>query len=640
MHAYLLDRYVYSQAIAEAAPALVGAYEGAASRIAGECPGVLAGVHQDTDILAAPSTLPETARQQGEEKRQRTQLSDLEVELGSELGIAEQEPRRPAVTAFLANLKALPQSDPMLSYVLHAETIGLEEDLQAESTDVCADMKAWAGSGYRMLTPASRAIALKGEADFPELLRGLSVLSADEFLSAAETPADKALAGKTTQLELQTAKTIANSIRSARDRVEAVLGLRTREDREKVLGPILHESKSSTEISSGRTEAGTSYTIWLERKKGGFANACKSRVEVKAQDTGPTIVQIITSGESEDCLEPRKDRSEGASVKCNEGLLKIKAEMLSATRTVDLRMSNGTQILSRPALVPRRLGGPDAFYYQAVRGPSPIPVSLTERDSRGRTLRVLKLQRIVGCSKHPLKYLPGGERTLVRGETPQGPDFSIVGERYRLFGRIHTQLKLKAGKALLGSGESEEEGAEGPEESFAVPVKRTTPLDSEISTDCRPHEYSIFYGLLDKPRDTVFAKISGTLVPLSRVPIPASLHADGVLVYVASIGQPEETLVRSSNGKVVMSEDLSSQATKGRETCEGESEGSAGPPPGGFGETSQTSRIVLNSRAPAGLRICSSAKSRRLRLCSTPAPTRPAARPTPSQLVGTRPRQN
>ena len=598
MHAYLLDRYVYSQAIAEAAPALVGAYEGAASRIAGECPGVLAGVHQDTDILAAPSTLPETARQQGEEKRQRTQLSDLEVELGSELGIAEQEPRRPAVTAFLANLKALPQSDPMLSYVLHAETIGLEEDLQAESTDVCADMKAWAGSGYRMLTPASRAIALKGEADFPELLRGLSVLSADEFLSAAETPADKALAGKTTQLELQTAKTIANSIRSARDRVEAVLGLRTREDREKVLGPILHESKSSTEISSGRTEAGTSYTIWLERKKGGFANACKSRVEVKAQDTGPTIVQIITSGESEDCLEPRKDRSEGASVKCNEGLLKIKAEMLSATRTVDLRMSNGTQILSRPALVPRRLGGPDAFYYQAVRGPSPIPVSLTERDSRGRTLRVLKLQRIVGCSKHPLKYLPGGKRTLAHGHTPQGPDFSIVGERYRLFGRLYSQLKLRTGDGLVSSDEGEEEGPnEGEEEPSAAHLKRSKSLDSGVLAGCHPHEYSIFYGLLEQPRDMVLAKVAGKLVPVLRARVPSSLHAGGVLVYLASDSQPEEIIVRAPSGKLVMSEDLSRVSTEGRETCEGESEGT-GPPPGDLDDVGETSRIVLSGQAP------------------------------------------
>jgi hypothetical protein len=42
-----------------------------------------------------------------------------------------------------------------------------------------------------------------------------------------------------------------------------------------------------------------------------------------------------------------------------------------------------------------------------------------------------------------------------------------------------------------------------------------------------------------------------------------------------------------------MNEDLSRTASESRETCEGESEGT-GPPPGGLGETGETSRIVLN----------------------------------------------
>lgn len=148
--------------------------------------------------------------------------------------------------------------------------------------------------------------------------------------------------------------------------------------------------------------------------------------------------------------------------------------------------------VSRPVSVPRRLGGPDAFYYQAVRGPSPVPVSLTERDAQGRTLRVLKLRRIVGCSKHPLKYFPGGKLTLVHGSAPQGPSFSIVGER-----------------------------------------------------------------------------------------------------YLVSVSQPEEILVRSPSGKILTDEDLSRAASEGRETCEGESEGT-GPPPGSFSGAGETRRIVLS----------------------------------------------
>lgn len=598
VHAYLVDIYAYVRAVTEAAPVLVGAYEGAASGIAGECPGVLVGAPQGSEIEIGSPLLQRTARQRGEEKRQSTQLSDLEAELTSALVSAEQTPRRPAEMALLANLQALPQGEPALSRIVHAQTVGLEEDQTVQSTDVCTDMKAWAGSDYRTLSQSSRATALRLEAAIARFFRDLGAQSANEsMMSLLETPADKTLVRKISQMEKRTAETIANPIDTARKRVETALGLTARAKSEERLEPTLHESKSSTKIGAGRTAAGTSYTVWLVRTKGGPPGTCKSRVEVRRTNrVGPGILELLTPTGPEVCLAPRRDRSEAPSIHCIEGLLTIKAAVLAATRTVDLRMSDGTQIVSHPVIVPRRLGGPGAFYYQAVRGPSPLPVSLIERDARGHTLRVLELRRIVGCSKHPLKYLPGGKRTLVRGSTPQGPRFSIIGERYRLFGRLHTQLRLSTGEGLVSSdeeGEGEENVTEDPNESVAGPVTRMTPLDSEVSAACHPHEYSIFYGLLKHPQDTVLAKIAGKLVPVLSVRIPGSLHTGGVLVYLASVGQPEEILVRSPNGKTVMTEDRGRMAREGRETCEGESEG-AGPPPGGFGGTGETSRIVLN----------------------------------------------
>lgn len=595
VHAYLLDLHGYIQAIAEAAPALVGAYGGAASRIAGECPGVLVGAPQEGNEIEVRSPIVQrTARQRGEERRQSTQLSDLEEELATELAYAESEARRPAVTALLAKLKALPQGRPALSQVVHAQTVGLEEDEKLQSTDVCADMEAWAASGYRTLSQASRAIALVREAEFAKFLREFATQSASESMSLPETAADRALVRRTSQLEVRTAKAIANSIDNARKRVEAALGLTARARSEERLKSMSHESKSSTKLGTGRTAAGTRYTVWLERTKGGSAGTCKSSVEVRGADEAKSGILGLLVGGSEVCLVSRRKRSEEPSVNCREGLLTIETEVPSATRTVDLRMSDGTHVVSRPVFVPRRLGGPGAFYYQAVRGPSPVPVSLTERDAHGRPLRVLKLRRIVGCSKHPLKYLRGGKHTLVRGSTPLGPSFSIVGERYRLFGRVHTQLKLRTGEGLVSSDEGEEEEPSVADGLIgSIPVRRTAPLDSEISAGCHPHEYSIFYGLLKQPRDTVLAKIAGKLVPVLRVHIPSSLHAGGLLVYLASASRPEELLVRSPSGKIVMNEDLSRVAREGRETCEGESEG-AGPSPGGFGGIGETSRIVLN----------------------------------------------
>lgn len=610
VHAYLLDVYSYVQAVAEAAPAIAGAYQGAASRIAGECPGVLAGAPQEEGsaivVGAVGSAVPRrTARQRGEEKRRGTQLSDLEEELTSELDSAEQEARRPATIALLAKLKALPQGQggPVFSQVLRTQTVALEKSLNAQGagTDVCADMRAWAGSDYRTLSQSSRTIALKRETELAMFLRGLATQSASESRTFAQTPADRALVRKTSRLELQTAKTTAASIEGARTRVEVALGLTANAKREERLKSTSHESTSSTKLSAGRTAAGTGYTVWVQRRKGGPAGTCKSSVEVrKAVEAESGILKLLVSisGGPEVCLSPRRDRSQEPSVDCSKGLLTIETEAPAATRTVDLRMSNGTEVVSRPVLVPRRLGGPAAFYYQAVRGPSPIPVSLIERDARGHTLRALKLRRIVGCSKHPLKYLPGGKLTLVSGSTPQGPRFSIVGERYRLFGRVHTQLKLRTGEGLVssdegGEGEVEEGGSftEGPSRSFAI--QHPKPLDSEISAACYPHEYSIFYGLLKQARDTVLAKVAGELVPMLRVHIPSSLHTSGALVYLASVGQPEEILVRSPSGKTVMNEDRSHAAEEARETCEGESEG-PGPPPGGFAGTGETSRIVLD----------------------------------------------
>jgi hypothetical protein len=93
-----------------------------------------------------------------------------------------------------------------------------------------------------------------------------------------------------------------------------------------------------------------------------------------------------------------------------------------------LRLSDGRQITSSVAIVPAQLGGPTGFYYQVVRGPSPIPVSLAELDVNGRVLRMVKLNRFVGTftshwrSKSPraeaeAKVRPDTSRTYSPGRS-------------------------------------------------------------------------------------------------------------------------------------------------------------------------------------------------------------------------------
>jgi hypothetical protein len=343
VHAYLLDLYTYAQAVAEVAPREVAAYEGAASGISGECPGVLVGAPQENAVELGPLVSQRTARQRGEEKRQIRQLSDLEVELAQKLDSAEQEQRQPALRALLAGLEALPQGGPLLSRLVHAQTFEVEEGLKVESADVCADMRVWAASGYRTLSVASRGLALKREAELAEFSRYLSTLAAEKSLSAMETPADKELVRKTDQLDLRVAKAISDPIDGARKRVDAALGLTAREHLEKQLGRPSHESKTSTKLGAGRTAAGTGYAVWLERTKGGPEGGCKASVEVRGADGAePGILEVLTASGSEVCVVPHSERSEEPNVDCRDGLLTIKTAVLSGTRTVDLRMSNGT----------------------------------------------------------------------------------------------------------------------------------------------------------------------------------------------------------------------------------------------------------------------------------------------------------
>jgi hypothetical protein len=292
-------------------------------------------------------------------------------------------------------------------------------------------------------------------------------------------------------------------------------------------------------------------------------------------------ILAITNSESVYCLSD--GTSAAPRAECDGGLIEIRARPPRATRRVVLHLGDGRQIVSRPVLVPARLGGPAAIYFQALRGPSPIPVSLQELDAHGRVLRTVAVPRVLECSAHPAKYVRGGRITLARGKAPRGPDFSIVGERYRYAGVLHTRLTLGTGPQAA-KPEPEPEAEEQPGGGLLGPLNGRPPhrpLELTSRASCRPHEFSIVFGLLRRSRDTALAEVAGKLVPMSRVQIPGSLHMHGVLVYLASESRPERILVRAPSGRVRMREDLRKQAVEQRETCEGESEG-PGPAPGGF----------------------------------------------------------
>lgn len=574
--ALLEARYVYEQALVASAPASKAAEEGLASTLGGECPGVLANAPYGTLKTLFESQLrSRSPRQMGEANRENRQLGDLQGELSIALELRLIEPDRQAASAYARAVRSLRWNNNALTVLERTGAAELEWELRSAPPNVCADTRAWVASGYKTLLPATKALIREREAVVSPVFHVLRELLASfpnsDPLLVYEGPREKALARKIDVLE-RAVKSVRKGLATGLERTLGVAQAETQAETEEApKGP----AKGSVKIGHGTTAAGGDYTVWLEPKPGSSPQAPRCRLsmevlETEAESNSIEDREIDGTGVNEVCLSRLHPRA--PSVQCRDaGLLTIEAQTLPRARTVRLHLSDGRQISSRVAIVPAKLGGPAGFYYQVVRGPSPIPVALTEVDAHGTVLRTVRLPRTAKCARQSPKLLPGGNRTIARGSLPQGPSFSIIGERYSLTGKIHFDLRVEV------AAEAEASGLISDASSIVVGVhlksKPSTPFALKMRTGCQPHEYAILYGVLKAPTDTVLARSSGSLQPLRRVRIPASLHAHGVLAYIALPAVPSELLVRTPTGKTVFTERLAGRALETKETCEGEAEG-------------------------------------------------------------------
>jgi len=288
-------------------------------------------------------------------------------------------------------------------------------------------------------------------------------------------------------------------------------------------------------------------------------SGCTASVQIGEPEAGSS-----SSGGSTTCLDHLSSAPE-PSVTCNGGLLAITSHTTKRTRRVRLTLSNGAQLTSAALLVPARIANAPGLYYQVMRGPSPIPVSLTELDSQGRTVRVVRLPAITECTKEPLKYLPGGIHILATDRVADGPRFSITGERYRFLGKIYFDLAAEIDShGERGGGGGGSFSPQSPKRLFAWSTQE----------GCHAHPYVqwvIIYGLLRNPRDRVFARVAKRAYRLKTVSIPASLHAGGALAYAVMPRRPTDVLVLTPSGTTASAEKLE---PPGSEQCEpGESSG-------------------------------------------------------------------
>jgi hypothetical protein len=553
-HAYLQAAYVYEQSRLANVGATKTTLEGLASRIGGECQNVLAGAPPESSRGGSSASF---ARAVAESKREDEQLADLEEELGTALRLTADQTDRMATQVFINTVKHLHWSGAVLTREMHMNLAEVEEKQHAAIPDVCADMRTWVSSDYKTLSNATKALISQREARQPTARRPVPRQSTGALLTRYEDASDRALIKKSDALARRATTTL-RPVEHIYEKLEKTLGLSRRRSREESAGG----AANATVIGAGRTAVGERFAAKLEHKEphpDGREPGCALELSI----SGSGVSGLTT------CLS-RSQRVLEPSVNCASARLTVTATTLPDVRSVRLHMSNGTQIASRVLFVPTKLGGPVGFYYQVVRGPSPIPVSLTETDAHGQTLRVMTLPHIVECTTNPIKYFPGGVRTLAHDKIPGGPAFAIVGERYRFLGHVYFELKLnlaESGKA--SSGRSSSIGGIGG----TGPLRKV--LDWQLEIGCRPHPYVILYSVLSTTGDIVLVRTSGTLQPMQRAPIPDSLHAGGVLIYAAPSSLPSELILRAPSGKTIVTEDLGSLATEVKETCRGEEEGSS-----------------------------------------------------------------
>jgi hypothetical protein len=368
-NAYLQADYAFYRTVAANIPGSEAAAGGIAARLESECPGVLAN---------APSspTLSSTSPPSPAAIHQFEQLATLNLELFYALTRTALAPDDAAVTTLVQALRPLKWTSTRLTHQVRAQRRELEGELSITIPDVCADMKAWVASGYRALSP--------GSAEFVGQIKAESTSSDPEgaieaALARKEDHAEKALAARTKRLRGKVQQLLEPILLRA-EPIGTALGL-------KALSP---PANPEVVIGHGTTAAGGTFVASVDPASKGCAptlNITETRGAVHSfhGSLGP--------------CRPVSKNSAQQTVECDEGLLAIEARMLTRATRARLLLSNGRKISSPVLILPADHGGPAGFYYQVLRGPAPIPVSLTELDAHGRTLRVLKLRKVTGCTK-------------------------------------------------------------------------------------------------------------------------------------------------------------------------------------------------------------------------------------------------
>jgi hypothetical protein len=549
------DRAVHQLAarIASETPEVAAKLDTLARAMGNECHGILAhapGVEEHDPF----GEQPKSALERGEQMRAEQQLSTIRNEITSAMTGPIHTTEAPDVEAFAKTVEPLSWSDPRITTAIHRHAQAGILDARHAAPDTCADIKAWSASGFKKLSPASRARRSEEdpsaiEAETEEAAPTISTRELDKLLRPFESASDRRLLSETKAFYARVDRTFRGLERSFA-RLYLALGFpQTREERTERKPPI----------AKGVTEAGERFEVRAVPKEGVHEHGCRAEVSIRLTTVEGHGGQTSGSGSNE-CISHNRRGQPGSS--CGGDVVGIQLAVAPSVRKVRMTLSDGRKITSSVVLISRLYGGPRGLYIQSIRGYEPHPVSLTELGASGRVFRVLKLGRALICHE-----MAGPEGpffvALARGTTPDGRPFTIEDDEVRFHGETEFGLEARPGRHI----------APGDSEIEVGGTSKTRAFSFSVASECEPHPYTILYGILASPGASVQVRTSAGLVALTKVEIPAKLNSGGTLFYGAFASLPPELVVQRSDGTTLYSESLAARAKEETEFCEGYVEG-------------------------------------------------------------------
>jgi hypothetical protein len=298
-------------------------------------------------------------------------------------------------------------------------------------------------------------------------------------------------------------------------------------------------------IGRGQTAAGKSFIAMVGMGRLA-ARYRRSKFAAELKPSGgcslPVFVKEDNSKWSYEVCYSRSEVSQQIGIQCEEGQRLIHIAAPASTRKINLRLSNGRQVVSGVMFLPRRLGGPLALYYQSLPGGAPAPVAATELANDGRVLATIPASTTDECTKTLARQLPGGP-TVVKANAPSGEAFTIATERTRILGKIYVGLRLVFSGGMIA-------------ESAALRVIHS--LYWNVSRVCGSRPYGVLYGILGKSHDEALVRVGGHVMSMHAGPSVSGGPSKGVVVYKVLTRPPERLIVRASSGHILEEADISS----------------------------------------------------------------------------------